>query len=97
MAVQGFFYRLVNEPIIKQYKEHVTNIDLVTSTHPHNLIIYDFIHNLYPLHRTTPPAITYLILYSLFMPKWLPLQPPDNRPHYIFIYSTPSSCYTTLS
>ena len=40
----------------------MTNIDLVTSTHRHNLIIYEFIHNL----RTTPPtpAITYLILYS---------------------------------
>ena len=37
----------------------MANIDLVTSTHRHNLIIYEFIHNL----RTTP-AITYLILYS---------------------------------
>ena len=49
-AVQGYFYRLVNKPI---NKEHMTNIDLVTSTHCHNLIIHEFIHNLYLLHRTT--------------------------------------------
>ena len=30
------------------------------------------------------------------MPKQLPLKRPDNRPHYIFIYSCPSGCYTTM-
>ena len=30
------------------------------------------------------------------MPKRLPLQHPDNRPHYTFIYSCPSGCYTPM-
>ena len=37
---------------------------------------------------------TSLYIY-LFTPKRLPLQRPDNRLHYIFIYSRPSGCYTT--
>ena len=38
----------------------------------------------------------FLTIIQVFMPKRLPLQHPDNRPHYTFIYSCPSGCYTSM-
>ena len=63
----------------------MANIDLVTSTHRHNLIIYEFIHNL----RTTPPTPRNNLPHSIFIYS---CPSGCNRPHYIFIYSRPSGC-----